>query len=104
MSPRPITSFAGITTFDELLDVKYGPAGTPAREEFEARSEAFRTGVMLKEARRAAKLTQQQLADRSGTQKSYISRIENGHTDINLATLRRIVSQGLGRRVSLHIE
>jgi len=59
---------------------------------------------MLKEARRQAKLTQQQLADRTGTKKSYISRVENGHTDINLAALRRIVTQGLGRRVSLSIE
>jgi len=59
---------------------------------------------MLKEARRQAKLTQQQLADRTGTKKSYISRVENGHTDINLAALRRIVTQGLGWRVSLSIE
>lgn len=97
-------AYHGVRSFDELLDVKYGPAGSPARLEFEDRSEAFRTGEMLKEARRQAKLTQQQLADRTGTKKSYISRIENGHTDINLATLRRIVTQGLGRRVSLSIE
>ena len=96
--------YATAGSFDELLDLKYGPAGTPAREAFEAKAEAFRTGEMLKEARQQAKLTQQQLADRTGTKKSYISRIENGHTDINLATLRRIVTQGLGRRVTLHIE
>jgi len=104
MSRQPITSFANINTFDDLLDAEYGPAGAPAREEFEAKAEAFRTGEMLKEARRQAKLTQQQLADKTGTKKSYISRIENGHTDINLATLRRIVTQGLGRRITLHIE
>jgi HTH-type transcriptional regulator/antitoxin HipB len=99
-----INPYAQASNFDELLDLKYGPAGTPAREEFEAKAEAFRTGEMLKEARHQAKLTQQQLADKTGTKKSYISRIENGHTDINLATLRRIVTQGLGRRITLHIE
>ena len=99
-----ITSFENIRTFDDLLDAEYGPVGTPARTDFEAKAEAFRTGEMLKEARRTAKLTQQQLADRTGTKKSYISRIENGHSDINLATLRRIVQVGLGRRLALHIE
>ena len=99
-----IHRFENIHNFDDLLNAKYGPQGTPARDEFEAKADAFRTGEMLKEARRQAKLTQQQLADRTGTKKSYISRIENGHSDINLATLRRIVRQGLGRRVTLHIE
>ena len=96
--------YAGLKTFEELLLLKYGPVGTPARTDFEAKAEAFRTGEMLKEARRTAKLTQQQLADRTGTKKSYISRIENGHSDINLATLRRIEQVGLGRRLALHIE
>ena len=99
-----ITSFENIRTFDDLLDAEYGPIGTPARTDFEAKAEAFRTGEMLKEARRTAKLTQQQLADRTGTKKSYISRIENGRSDINLATLRRIVQAGLGRTLRLHIE
>ena len=96
--------YAGLKTFDDLLLVKYGPVGSPARTAFEAKAEAFRTGEMLKEARRTAHLTQQQLADRTGTKKSYISRIENGHSDINLATLRRIVQAGLGRTLRLHIE
>jgi len=96
--------YAAAGTFEELIALKYGPAGTPARTAFDTNAEAFRTGEMLKEARRNAKLTQQQLADRTGTKKSYISRIENGHSDINLATLRRIVTVGLGRRLALHIE
>ncbi|MFD1467137.1 helix-turn-helix domain-containing protein [Hymenobacter caeli] len=104
MSRLPITSFENIHNFDDLLNAEYGPVGSPVREAFEAKADAFRTGEMLKEARRQAKLTQQQLADKTGTKKSYISRIENGHSDINLATLRRIVQQGLGRRVTLHIE
>jgi len=58
---------------------------------------------MLKEARREAKMTQQQLADKVGTKKSYISRLENGKCDIQLSTLYRIFEDGLGRRVSLLI-
>ena len=99
-----ITSFKNVRTFDDLLNAEYGPVGTPARTTLEVNAEAFRTGEMLKEARRNAKLTQQHLADRTGTKKSYISRIENGHSDINLATLRRIETVGLGRRLALHIE
>ena len=58
---------------------------------------------MLRQARREAKLTQEQLAQKVGTKKSYISRLENGHCDIQLSTLYRIFEQGLGRRISLLI-
>lgn len=58
---------------------------------------------MLKEARREAKLTQQQLADKIGTKKSHVSKFENGKCDIQLSTLYRIFETGLGRRVCLLI-
>lgn len=57
---------------------------------------------MLKEERLKARLTQQQLAERIGTKKTYISRLENGKADVKLSTLFRIF-EGLGRRVSLTI-
>ena len=57
---------------------------------------------MLKEDRLKAGLTQQQLAERIGTKKTYISRLENGKSDVQLNTLFRIF-EGLGRRVSLTI-
>ena len=56
----------------------------------------------LKEERKKAGLTQAQLAEKIGTKKSYISRIENGHTDVQLSTLFKIF-QGLGKRVSVTI-
>ena len=90
------------TTFDELLDVEYGKPSTKAREQFEIDSDAFALAECLKEQRKLAGLTQQELADRIGTKKSYISKIENGHADIQLSTLFRIFN-GLGRRVSLTI-
>ena len=91
------------TTFDELLDIEYGKPGTKEREKFEIDSDAFALAECLKEQRRLAGLTQQELADRIGTKKSYISKIENGHADIQLSTLFRIFN-GLGRRVSLTIQ
>ena len=89
-------------TFDELLDVEYGPVGTPDRDKFEMESDAFCLAKTLKEERLKAGLTQQQLAERIGTKKTYISRVENGKTDIQLSTLYRIF-EGLGKRVALTI-
>ncbi len=89
-------------TFDELLDAEYGKAGTPEREKFDADATAFSLAETLKEERLRAGLTQEQLAERIGTKKTYISRLENGKADVQLNTLFRIF-EGLGRRVSLTI-
>lgn len=90
------------TTLDELLDVQYGKVGTPERDEFDKETQAFCLAATLKEERLRAGLTQQQLAERIGTKKTYISRLENGKADVQLSTLFRIF-EGLGRRVSLTI-
>lgn len=87
---------------NELLDVEFGKVGTKSREEFEKETEAFCLAQTLKEERLRAGLTQQQLADKIGTKKTYISRLENGKADIRLNTLFRIF-EGLGRRVVLTI-
>jgi DNA-binding XRE family transcriptional regulator len=90
-------------SFDELLDIKYGKVGTKKRDSFEERAQYFVISEMLKEARHKAQLTQEQLARKVGTKKSYISRLENGKCDIQLSTLYRIFEEGLGRRISLLI-
>ncbi|HVW59348.1 MAG TPA: helix-turn-helix transcriptional regulator [Puia sp.] len=91
-------------SFDELMDVKYGKAGTKARDKFEENAQYFIISEMLREARKEAKLTQEQLAEKVGTKKSYISRIENGNCDIQLSTLYRIFESGLGKKVRLSID
>lgn len=91
-------------TFEELLDLKYGELGTPKRTAFEEKAMLFEISEMLKEARKAAGLTQEQLADKLGTKKSYISRIENGKTDIQMSTLYRIFEDGLDRRVTITVD
>ncbi len=90
------------STFDELLDAEYGKNGTPEREKFDADAAAFCLAETLKEERLRAGLTQEQLAVRIGTKKTYISRLENGKADVQLNTLFRIF-EGLGRHVSLSI-
>ena len=82
--------------FDELLDIKYGKIGSKKRDEFEKKAQYFVISEILKEARKEANMTQEQLAEKVGTKKSYISRLENGKCDIQLSTLYRIFEFGLG--------
>ncbi|HLG37129.1 MAG TPA: helix-turn-helix transcriptional regulator [Nitrososphaera sp.] len=91
-------------TFNELLDKKYGRVGTKRRDKFEGESKVFILSEILKSARADADMTQEQLAEKIGTKKSYISRIENGKADIQLSTLFKIFEQGLGRRIVLEIK
>ena len=91
-----------LTPIEDFITEDFGAEGTPTRMVFEADADAFILGERLKEERQKAGLTQKQLADKIGTKKSYISRVENGHTDIQVSTLLKIF-QGLGRRVSLTI-
>lgn len=92
-----------ITTFDEHLDKRYGPVGSIKRTNFEIKAKSFAIGEVIKEERRLAHMTQEQLAEKTGTKKSFISRIENGHSDIQLSTLYRLLEFGLGRKISLNI-
>lgn len=98
------TSVKSATTFEELLEIKYGKVGTNKRDQFEEKAQYFVISELLKEARKEAKMTQEQLADKLGTKKSYISRLENGQCDIQLSTLYRIFEFGLGRRINLLID
>ena len=92
-----------LTSFSEHLDKQYGPKGTKQREYFEEGFEAFKLGVMLQEIRKDQGLTQEALAEKCGTTKTYISRIENDASDIRLSTLMRIIREGLGGSLRLNI-
>lgn len=89
------------TSLNEILDNKYGKKGALKREEWEQEFEAFQLGVLLEEARLKLGLTQEQLAEKCGTNKSYISRIENNASDIRLSTLMKIIQTGLGGHLKL---
>lgn len=64
--------------YSQVLDEKYGHDGTPERELFELNAWTFYSGMLLLNARKESGVTQEELAMRTGTSKSYISRIENG--------------------------
>jgi DNA-binding XRE family transcriptional regulator len=97
------TKNKNITDFEDFLTEEYGKKGTEKRNEFEREFTAFRLGVLIREARRKANLTQAELAERADTKRSYISRIENDSSDIRLSTLLKIIEQGLGGRLELNI-
>ena len=92
-----------IVTFQDHLDRHYGKRGTKRREKYEQGFEAFKIGIMLQELREVNNMTQQQLADKCGTTKTYISRIENDASDIRLSTLMRIINEGFGAHLQLSV-
>ena len=93
--------YKGVTNFDELIELEHGKIGTEERNEYEQNAQMFIIGEMLKQARKEAKLSQEELAVKSGTKKSYISKIENARGNIQLSTIIRIFEQGLNRKVGL---
>ncbi len=92
-----------ITDFEDILTEKYGEKGTLSRDKYDAGSLAFRLGVMLKEARKDAMITQDELAKKTGTKKSYISRIERGQSDIQVSTYYKLIEIGLGKHLNISI-
>jgi ribosome-binding protein aMBF1 (putative translation factor) len=92
-----------IMDWNDHLDKKYGKPGTPSRIAFESKAHTFVIGELLKEERSKANLTQEALAEKTGTKKSYISRVENGRADIQLSTLYKLIELGLNRKLELHI-
>jgi DNA-binding XRE family transcriptional regulator len=91
-------------SWDDHLDKKYGKKGTPSRDKYEEEFEAFKIGVLIQEARKQRNMTQSELAEKTGTTKNYISRIENDASDIRLTTLMRIVREGLGGHLKLSLD
>jgi DNA-binding XRE family transcriptional regulator len=92
-----------ITTFEQHLTKQYGKKGTIKRGQFESKAKAFTIGALLKDERLEAKLTQEELANRIGAKKSYISRVENGKTDIQLSTLYKLFEVGLSKEITITI-
>lgn len=93
-----------LTSFAEHLENQYGKKGTAKRDKYEEEFEAFKLGVMLQELRKEKGLTQEQLAEKCGTTKTYISRIENNASDIRLSTLMRIIREGFGGHLRVTID
>ena len=90
-------------SLEQLKQKYYGENGSPERDEFKKGYEEFKLGFMLREARIKSGLTQQELADKVGTTKSYISKLENNIKEVRISTLKKIVELGLGGNLELKI-
>ena len=91
-----------LTPIEDLIAEDFGKVDTPERDAFEMECDAFIIGEQLKDERLKAGLTQEELADKIGTKKSFISRVEKGKADIQLSTLVKVF-RGLGREVSVRV-
>ena len=89
-----------IQDYDAVLDARYGKEGTPERIKFEEDAYAYYTGLILRDARKDAKVSQAELARRTQTTKSYISRIENGVIIPSVAVFYRMIA-ALGMTVEI---
>lgn len=94
-----MNKYENIKDFEELIELEHGKIGTDNRNKYEEGAQMFVVSEMLKAARKEANMTQEQLAEKAGTKKSYISKIENGKGNIQLSTLIRIFEQGLNRKI-----
>ncbi|MFK7971280.1 MAG: helix-turn-helix domain-containing protein [Bacteroidia bacterium] len=93
-----------ITSLDQFKEKHYGKPGTIARDELERGYQDFKVGALIQEARKKKGMTQSELAERVGTTKSYISKIENNIKEARLSTLKKIVEQGLDGTLELSIK
>ena len=91
-------------TINDLFDQKYGEKGSKNREEFEQKAEAYMVAELVKESRKKAHLTQQQLAERLNVKRTYISKIERASSDVRISTLRKIIETGLGGKLNISVE
>lgn len=93
-----------LKTFESHLEERYGKVGTEKRDNFEQMSKTFMIGELLKETRKSMKLTQEELALKTGTKKSYISKLENGKVDAQISTIFKLFESGLNKKLKLVLE
>lgn len=92
-----------LKSLDEYIEEQYGKKGTAKRVKFEKGYEAFRLGVIIQQARLKKGMTQSELANKIGTTKSYISKIENDVKEVRISTLLKIVEKGLDGKLHLSV-
>ena len=98
------TKNMNLTTLEEFKEKNYGKRGTKKRDELEAGYESFKLGALIQDTRLEMGMTQEQLAEKVGTTKSYISKIENNIKEARISTLQRIVELGFGGQLEFSIK
>jgi HTH-type transcriptional regulator / antitoxin HipB len=89
-------------TLNQFITEQYGEIGTEKRDTLSKGYETFKLGALIQEARLKKGYTQAQLADKIGSNKGYISKVENNIKDIRISTLQKII-EGLGGQLNLSI-
>lgn len=95
---------SNLKSLDQFVDEQYGIKGTIERDKLEKGYETFKLGFLLQQARLEKGLTQEELAEKCGTNKGYISKIENNIKEVRISTLKKIVELGLGGHIELSIK
>lgn len=93
-----------LMTLEEFKEKNYGKLGTNERDELEAGYENFKIGALIQNTRIEMGMTQEQLAEKVGTSKSYISKIENNIKEARISTLQKIVKLGFGGHLEVSIK
>lgn len=93
-----------LKTLDQFAEEQYGKKGNNKRDKFEKGYESFKLGFLIQQARLEKGLTQEELAQKCGTNKGYISKVENNLKEIRISTLQKIVELGLGGHLELSIK
>ena len=91
-------------SLEEFIDEQYCKKGTRKRDKFDKGYESFKLGFMIQQARLEKGMTQEELAMKCGTNKGYISKIENNIKEVRISTLQKIVELGLGGHLQLSIK
>ena len=93
-----------VMTLEEFKEKNFGKRGTKERDELDAGYEAFKIGALIHDTRVEMGMTQEQLAEKVGTTKSYISKIENNLKEARISTLQKIIVLGFGGRLELNVK
>jgi DNA-binding XRE family transcriptional regulator len=93
-----------LMTLEEFKEKNYGKRGTQERDELEAGYENFKVGALIQDTRIETGMTQEELAKKVGTTRSYISKIENNIKEARVSTLQKIIELGFGGKLKLSIE
>ena len=93
-----------LTSLSQFIDKEICIKSTKKRNKFDAEYEAFKLGVLIQQARQKKGLTQEEVAELSGTNKSYISKLEKDLKDVRFSTLQRIIKEGLGGHLQVSIK
>jgi len=93
-----------LKSLDQFVEEQYGKKENSKRDKFEKGFESFKLGFLIQQARLKKGMTQEELSDKCGTNKGYISKIENNLKEVRISTLQKIVELGLGGHLELSIK